>query len=106
VKRLMIVARLRDDVHDEAEVLLHEGPPFDPEQLGLDSHGAYLTAGEVVFVFGGPEVEWVVNDLVDDPRVATFFAPWEKLIDGTPRLAHERFYWSRADAKLGVGLGV
>ena len=106
MKRLMIVARLRDDAHDEAEVLLHEGPPFDPEQLGLESHGAYVTAGEVVFVFEGPEVEWVVNDLVDDPRVATFFAPWEKLIDGTPRLAHERFYWSRADAELGVGLGV
>jgi hypothetical protein len=34
-----------------------------------------------------------------------FFAPWEKLIEGTPRLAHERYYWSRAGAKLGVGLG-
>jgi hypothetical protein len=105
MKRLMIVARLRDDAHDEAEVLLHEGPPFDPEQFGFDRHAAYLTAGEVVFVFEAPEVEWIVNDLVDDPRVAVFFAPWEKLIEGTPRLAHERYYWSRADAKLGVGLG-
>jgi hypothetical protein len=106
MKRLMIVARLRDDAHDEAEVLLAEGPPFDPEQVGLERHSAYLTAGEVVFLFEGPEVEWVVNDLVDDPRVAPFFAPWEKLIDGAPRLAHERFHWSRADAKLGIGLGV
>jgi hypothetical protein len=106
MKRLMIVARLRGDAHDEAEVLLAEGPPFDAEQLGLDRHSAYLTAGEVVFVFEGPEVEWIVNDLVDDPRVAPFFAPWEKLIDGPPRLAHERFHWSRAGEKLGVGLGV
>jgi hypothetical protein len=106
VKRLMIVARLRGDAHDEAEVLLAEGPPFDAEQLGLERHSAYLTAGEVVFVFEGPEVEWIVNDLVDDPRVAPFFAPWEQLIDGIPRLAHERFHWSRAGEKLGMGLGV
>ena len=106
MKRLMIVARLRDDAHDEAEVLLHEGPPFDAAQLGLDRHAAYLTAGEVVFVFEGPEVEWVVNDLLDDPRVASFFAPWRKLVEGSPRLAHERFYWSREQDKLGVGLGV
>jgi hypothetical protein len=106
MKRLMIVARLRDDAHDEAEVLLHEGPPFDTGRLGLDRHAAYLTAGEVVFVFEGPEVEWIVNDLVDDPQVASFFEPWQKLVEGTPRLAHERFYWSREQEKLGVGLGV
>ena len=106
MRRLMIVARLRADAHDEAEALLAAGPPFDPEQVGLERHSAYLTASEVVFVFEGPEVEWVVNDLVDDPRVAPFFAPWQKLIDGGPRLAHERFHWARADAKLGVGIGV
>ena len=104
--RLLIVARLRDDAHDEAEILLREGPPFDPERIGLERHAAYLTAGEVVFVFEGPEVEWKVNELVDDPTISAFFAPWQKLVDGTPRLAHERFYWSRAGDKLSVGLGV
>jgi len=105
MNRLMIVARLRDDAHDEAETLLREGPPFDPEQLGFERHGAWLTASEVVFFFEAPEVEWIVNDLIDNPAVAVFFGPWEKLIEGTPRLAHERYYWSRADEKLGVGLG-
>jgi hypothetical protein len=106
MNRLMIVARLRDDAYDEAEVLLREGPPFEPEVVGLERHAAYLTAGEVVFVFEAPEVEWRVNELIDDPVIASFFAPWEKLVDGPPRLAHERYYWSRAEAKLGVGLGV
>ena len=36
MNRLMIVARLRDDAHDEAEVLLREGPPFEPESVGLE----------------------------------------------------------------------
>jgi hypothetical protein len=106
MKRLMIVARLREDAHDEAEALLGAGPPFDPEQVGLERHSAYLTAGEIVFVFEGPEVEWVVNELIDDPKIASFMSPWANLVEGTPRLAHERFHWSRADAKLGVGLGV
>ena len=106
VKRLIIVARLRSDAHDEAEGLLADGPPFDPEQVGFERHSAYLTAGEVVFVFEAAEVEWIVNDLIDDPRIASFFSPWEKLIEGTPRLAHERFHWSRAGSKLGMGLGV
>jgi len=106
MKRLVIVARLLEDAHEEAEALLAAGPPFDPEQVGLERHSAYLTASEVVFVFEGAEVEWVVNDLIDDPRVASFMSPWVNLVDATPRLAHERFHWSRADTKLGVGLGV
>jgi hypothetical protein len=105
MRRLMIVARLRRDAHDEAEALLAGGPPFDPEELRLERHSAYLTASEVVFVFEGPEVEWTVNELIDDRRVASFFEPWQQLIDGTPRLAHEHFHWSEVEAKLGVGLG-
>lgn len=106
MKRLMIVARLREDAHDEAQVLLREGPPFDPETQGLERHAAYLTAGEVIFTFeSSADVEWIVNDLVDDPAIAIFFGPWEKLIEGTPRLAHEYFYWSRDAEKLGLGLG-
>ena len=104
--RLMIIARLREGAHEDAETLMVEGPPFDPEELGFYRHAAYLTTTEVVFFFEAPEVEWIVNDVLDDPVVAAAFGPWEKLIEGTPRLAHERFYWSRESSKLGIGLGV
>jgi len=106
MNRLMIVARLREGKHEEAETLLRKGPPFDPEELGFHRHGAYLTASEVVFVFEAPEVEWVVNDIVDDPVLATAFGPWRRLVEGPPRLAHERFFWTREEAKTGVGLGL
>ena len=106
MNRLMIVARLNEGAHDEAEALLLEGPPFDPEELGFHRHAAYLTAGEVVFLFEAPEVEWIVNDIVDDPLVSAALAPWRKLVDGPPRIAHERYYWSRETSSLGVGLGV
>ncbi len=105
MNRLMIVARLKPDVHEKAEELLREGPPFDLEELGLHRHGAYLTAGEIVFFFEAPEVEWIVNEIIDDPVMSAAFGPWYKLVEGTPRLAHERFFWSRDGEKLGVGLG-
>lgn len=106
MKRLMIVARLREGAHEEAEALIAKGPPFDPEALGFRRHAAYLTAGEVVFFFEAAEVEWIVNEIVDDPVISEAFGPWRTLIDGAPRLAHERFYWSHDSGKLGVGLGV
>lgn len=106
MNRLMIVARLREGAHEEAEALIAEGPPFDPEALGFRRHATYLTAGEVVFFFEATEVEWIVNEIVDDPVISEAFGPWRTLIDGAPRLAHERFYWSYGSDKLGVGLGV
>ena len=72
----MIVARLVEGAHEDAEALIANGPPFDPDDLGLHRHAAYLTAGEVVFLFEAPQVEWIVNDVVDDPIVAETFGPW------------------------------
>jgi hypothetical protein len=105
MNRLMIIAKLKQGSREKAETLLAQGPPFDPEELRFHRHGAYLTPDEVVFLFEAHDVEWVVNEIVDDPRLSSAFGQWSELIDGTPRLAHERFYWSRESEKLGVGLG-
>jgi hypothetical protein len=105
MKRMMIVARLREGTTDEVEALLEQGPPFDPEELGLHRHSAYLTSGEIVFVFEAPGVEWIVNDIIDDPVVAAALAPWREVTDGMPHIAHERFHWSLGQGKPGVGLG-
>src|SRR4051812_8154882 len=94
---MIIVARLKEGAHEDARRLLEQGPPYDLETAGLDRHAAYLTASEVVFVFEAAEVEWVVNDIVDDPVMEAAFEPWRKLIDGPPRVAQERFRWSRRE---------
>ena len=103
--RLIVVARLREGTHEEAEALLREGPPFEPEDLGFHRHAAYLTAGEVVFVFEGPQVEWSVNDIIDHAVISAALDRWRELVDGVPRIAHERFNWVLGRDKLGVGLG-
>ncbi len=97
MERLMIVARLKQGAHGQAEALLQTGPPFDLGELGFRRHAVYLTATEVVFLFEGPEVEWIVNDIVDDLVLARALEPWRELVEGPPRLAHERFYWEVGD---------
>jgi hypothetical protein len=105
VNRLTIVARLKEGVHQDVERLLEQGPPFDPEELGFHRHSVYIASREVVFLFEAPEVEWIVNDIIDDALISEAFAPWEPLIEGSPRVAHERYHWTREQDKLGVGLG-
>lgn len=92
--RLMIVARLNAGKRDEAEALLRQGPPFDPAELGFERHSVYLTPSEVVFLFEAPEVQWIVDDIVDDPVLSAALAP-RALVDGPPRIAHERYFWVR-----------
>ena len=106
MNHLVIVARLREGKHEEAEALLRGGPPFDPQELGLHRHGAYLSGSEVVFVFEAPEVEWIVNDIVDDPVLSTGLAPWRVIVEGPPRMAQERYYWARDEQKASLKVGV
>ena len=106
MERLLIVARLKEGRHQEAELLVAQGPPFEPRELGFHRHAVYLTATEVVFVFEGSEVEWIVSDIVNHPVLSKAFGPWLRLLDGPPRLAHERYYWSEEQEKSGIGLGL
>src|SRR5262245_15335411 len=84
MEQLAIVARLKPGADARAAELLEGGPPFDPAESGLDSHAVYLCADEVVFVFEGAEVEWIVDKLVDDPAhwpVGQALAQWRPLLD-------------------------
>jgi len=49
-----------------------------------------------VFVFEGHEVEWMVDDLINDPfrpELQGAFDAWRSIVDGQPRIARERFGW-------------
>jgi hypothetical protein len=96
MNRVAIVARLKEGSGPRAAQLIAEGPPFDLTEVGLASHSVYLSAGEVVFVFEGDQVEWTVDELIDDPfrpEVRSAFDQWREIIDGSPRIAREQFGW-------------
>ena len=99
MERIAIVARLKECAEPRAAELLAAGPPFDPDEEGLESHAVYLSAGEAVFVFEGPEVEWIVDDLVGDPfrwPLLQAFEAWRSLVDGDPRIARAVYAWRRS----------
>jgi hypothetical protein len=58
MKRLAIVARLKDGGGPRAARLIAGAPPFDLAEIGLASHSVNLPAGEVVFVFDGEWLGW------------------------------------------------
>lgn len=95
MRRLAIVARLKEGAHDQAETLLSGGPPFDPRLTAIERHAVYLTPTEVVFVFEGREVEWEVDDLVTGSAVGDAIEAWRPLLDGEPRLGPEAYSWER-----------
>ena len=93
-----IIARLKTGAEQQATELLAQGPPFDPDEIGLQRHVAYVCGDEVVFVFEGPEVEGVVDDLVGYPfgsRIRAAFDKWRPLIEELPRVARPAYEWER-----------
>jgi hypothetical protein len=96
MKRVAIVARLKEGSGPRAAQLISGGPPFDLAEIGLASHSVYLSAGEVVFLFEGDQVEWTVDELIDNPfrpEIQSAFDQWRAIIDGSPRIAREQFGW-------------
>jgi hypothetical protein len=101
MERVAIVARLKEGSGPGAAELIAAGPPFDLTETGIAHHSVYLSAGEVVFVFEGHQVEWMVDDLINDPfrsALQSAFDRWRSIIDGSPRIARERFGWDAQEA--------
>jgi hypothetical protein len=99
--QLAIVARLKSGTESLAAELLEKGTPFDPDEAGLDRHTVYLSAGEVVFVFEGPEVDSVVDSLISEPfhwPLVEALEEWRPLIEGNPRIARPAHSWRRERA--------
>jgi hypothetical protein len=89
---------LKSGTEQEAADLLAKGPPFDPGEKGLEKHVVYLSADEVVFVFEGPEVDVVLDELIEnpfEPVVVAALDRWRPLIDGNPRIARPAYEWRR-----------
>jgi hypothetical protein len=98
MEQLAIVARLKSGAEPKAKELLAHGAPFDPKERGFERHTVFLAADEVIFVFEGHEVEWLVDGIISDPfqwSVSAAFDSWRDLLDGPPRIARPAYVWER-----------
>jgi hypothetical protein len=94
-KRVAVVARLRPGSRDDAAQILADGPPYAIGASGLRRHSVFLGERDVVFMFEGPGVEQLVRLLVNDRAASSAFSRWGPLLEGTPSLCREQFYWER-----------
>jgi hypothetical protein len=96
MERVAIVARLNPGAAEEARKLIAAGPPFDLPASGIDRHSVFASAGEVVFVFEGHQIEWIVDELIDGPfqyELERAIHNWRSIIEGAPRIARQQFGW-------------
>ena len=99
--RVAIIARLKEGSEQRVAELVRAGPPFDLADTGIVRHSVYVSAHEVVFVFEGHEVEWIVDQLIDEPfhyELHRALEQWREIVDGQPRVARERFGWQLDEA--------
>jgi hypothetical protein len=92
-ERVAVVARLRPGSRDRAAEILAKGAPYGLALAGFRRHSVFLAEESVVFVFEGPGIEGLVRDLVNDPSRSASFSVWAPLLEGTPVLAREDFFW-------------
>ena len=103
MQRVAVVAKLKPNMTERAQELIHQGPPFDPEALRLERHTVYLSDDHVVFVFEGGRVNALVRAVAQTGAGTAAFAEWEPILDGIPRLTREEYVWVRSEEPAWAG---
>ena len=90
--QVVVIVPLRKGSFEKARSLIEQGPPFDPESVGLKRHHVFVTEHEALFVFDTPDVSHAVSRLAD-PLVWTAAEAWRSCLDGEPRVAERIYAW-------------
>jgi hypothetical protein len=102
---VVIVVPLRDGCEGQARELSAAGPPFDPQQLPIESHELLLTSNEAIFVFESAPGA-TVESLLDSLDIWAAGAAWRDLVAGPPRLTSLAYSWRRPPSHERIGLGL
>jgi hypothetical protein len=92
-ERVAVVATLKPGSRKRAAEILAEGAPYGLALAGFRRHSVFLAQEHVIFVFEGPGIEGLVRELVNEPAHSAAFSVWAPLLEGTPVLGREEFYW-------------
>ena len=94
MSRAVVVLPLREGASKKAADLLRGGPPFDPEEVGLERHHVFLTESEAVFVFEADSQD-TAERLIGEGHFWSAASAWKDLVEGPPRLAEDAYSWVR-----------
>jgi hypothetical protein len=91
---IAVILPLRKGTSAAVRELLADGPPFDAEQVGLDSHHVLVTEREAVFVFVAKEGVDAVEPLLCRPELWERAAAWRPFLADVPRIAEDAYSWT------------
>jgi hypothetical protein len=95
--RVAVVVPINRGKAEVARQLVDEGPPFGLEDVGLERHHVFVGEREVIFLFEGEQAAAAVEALTRSPGVLKAAVRWRGILAGRPRLAEERFGWTRTN---------
>jgi hypothetical protein len=82
LEHYVIAARLKPGKAADAERELAAGPPFDPAEVGLSRHAAYLTERDVYLLFEGEAARTTALRMAREHLVEV--SRWQKIVAGLP----------------------
>lgn len=94
-ERVAVVVPIRKSKLDKVRNLLEEGPPFEPERVGLGRHQVFLTDHEAIFLFEAAS-GFSLSRLLTDRGVWSSAAAWRDCVAGAPRVAKPFYSWAAA----------
>ena len=87
MSRAVIIVPLQEGASQRAAELLRNGPPFDPEEVGLERHHVFLIEADD---------SGAAERLVANESFWSAAAAWKDLVAGPPRLADDVYSWLRS----------
>lgn len=97
MQRVAVIAKLKPDAEARAKELIDKGPPFNPMDVGFESHSVFLGGDYVVFVFEGGRLDQTLQGVLRNPSSAGALRDWDPIIEGMPKLARETYNWQRGE---------
>lgn len=90
---IAIVVPLAEGRCEVVREFLAEGPPFDPKEIGLESHKVFLTDHEAVFVFETEDGAKALERILDEPELWDVVSAWKRCSAAEPRIGTAIYEW-------------
>ena len=90
---IAVVVPLAEGKADVVREFLAEGPPFDPNGVGLDNHKVFLTEREAIFVFETLEGAHAFEQILGEPDFWDVVSVWEHNVAEEPRIGTVVYEW-------------
>ena len=87
-EQMAVIVPLKTGCVERAKELVAQGPPLDPAALGLEHHQVFISAGEAVFVFAGPQVREKLKQAARNPTLWRAGLAWSACIAAQPQLSN------------------